>query len=98
MNKKQLNHSETNSSLKIDYFMKKINLSEAKAHLGRYLKAASSGERIVISERNRPIVELVAISMPKTKKLKPGLLAGKFTVPDNFNSPLIEFESDFYGE
>ncbi|MGJ4747736.1 type II toxin-antitoxin system Phd/YefM family antitoxin [Leptospira sp. SA-E8] len=78
--------------------MKKINLSEAKAHLGRYLKAASSGERVVISERNRPMVELVAISMPKAKKLKPGLLAGKFTVPDDFNSPLVEFESDFYGE
>lgn len=78
--------------------MKKINLSEAKAHLGRYLKAASSGERIVIAERNRPIVELVAIHTSKTKKLKPGLLAGKFTVPDDFNSPLVEFESDFYGE
>lgn len=98
MSKKQLIHLETNSSLKVDYFMKKINLSEAKAHLGRYLKAASSGERVVISERNRPMVELVAISAPKTKKLKPGILAGKFSVPDDFNSTLKEFESDFYGE
>lgn len=98
MNKKQLNHFKTNSSLKVDYSMKKINLSEAKAHLGRYLKAASSGERIVIADRNRPIAELVAIHVTKTKKPKPGILAGKFTVPDDFNSPLIEFESDFYGE
>ncbi|TGM95595.1 type II toxin-antitoxin system Phd/YefM family antitoxin [Leptospira dzoumogneensis] len=98
MIEKQLIQVETNSSLKLDYFMKKVNLSEAKAHLGRYLKAASSGERVVISERNRPMVELVPISIPKTKKLKPGILAGKFTVPDDFNSPLVEFESDFYGE
>ncbi len=78
---------------------KKVNLGEAKAHLGKYLKAARGGERIILSERNRPIAELKLLpEAPRLKKPKPGILRGKFTVPEDFNSPLTEFETDYYGE
>ncbi|TGL57585.1 type II toxin-antitoxin system Phd/YefM family antitoxin [Leptospira sarikeiensis] len=79
--------------------MKKVNLSKAKAHLGKYLKAASAGEQIVILERNRPVAELKPIfETIRIRRLKPGILTGKFSVPDDFNSPLSEFESDYYGD
>lgn len=38
--------------------MKTINVTELKAHLSRYLRAASNGARIVVKDRNRPIAQL----------------------------------------
>lgn len=79
---------------------KKINLGEAKAHLGKYLKAASAGERIILAERNRPIAELKILpeASRRQKKAKPGILRNLFVVPEDFNSPVTEFEADYYGE
>ncbi|PJZ65361.1 prevent-host-death protein [Leptospira wolffii] len=78
---------------------KKVNLGEAKAHLGKYLKAASAGERIILAERNRPIAELKILpEAVRSKKPKPGILRNQFTVPDDFNSSLAEFEADYYGD
>lgn len=41
--------------------MKTINVAELKAHLSEYLQLARKGERIVVSARRVPIVELVAV-------------------------------------
>lgn len=38
--------------------MKSINVSELKAHLSRYLRAASRGTRIVVKDRDEPIAQL----------------------------------------
>jgi antitoxin (DNA-binding transcriptional repressor) of toxin-antitoxin stability system len=38
--------------------MKVINVTELKTHLSRYLRLASRGRRIVVSDRNEPIAEL----------------------------------------
>jgi antitoxin (DNA-binding transcriptional repressor) of toxin-antitoxin stability system len=38
--------------------MKAITVSELKAHLSRYLRIASRGERIVVKDRNDPIAEI----------------------------------------
>jgi len=38
--------------------MKSINVTELKAHLSRYLRAASRGARIVVKDRNEPIAQL----------------------------------------
>lgn len=75
-----------------------VNLSEAKAHLGRYVAKASVGEVITICERNRPMAELrpVRLSMAP-RKVKLGALKGKFGVPEDFNAALPEFEAAFYG-
>ncbi len=75
-----------------------VNLSEAKAHLGRYVAQAATGEIITICERNRPIAELhPARISPQPRKLKIGKLKGQFEVPDDFNEPLPEFEARLYG-
>lgn len=38
--------------------MKAINVTELKAHLSRYLRLASKGTRIVVTDRSDPIAEL----------------------------------------
>lgn len=76
-----------------------VNLSEAKAHLGRYVAKASAGEVITICERNKPLAELHPPRLAlKPQKLKIGVLKGAFEVPDDFNAPLPGFEADFYGK
>lgn len=39
--------------------MVKINIRELSHHLSKYLKEAKSGERIIVMERNKPIVEII---------------------------------------
>jgi prevent-host-death family protein len=77
-----------------------VNVSEAKAHLGRYVSQAAKGKRFVICDRNRPVAELRGLSdnTPSAKPLKLGLLKGQFNVPVTFNDPLDDFEQAFYGE
>lgn len=38
--------------------MQSIKVTELKAHLSRYLRQASRGERITVSDRDNPIAEL----------------------------------------
>lgn len=38
--------------------MKTINVSELKTHLSRYLRMASRGTRIVVTDRDDPIAQL----------------------------------------
>lgn len=38
--------------------MKSINVTELKAHLSRYLRAASRGTRIIVKDRDEPIAQL----------------------------------------
>jgi antitoxin (DNA-binding transcriptional repressor) of toxin-antitoxin stability system len=75
-----------------------ISLSEAKAHLARYVAKASEGEIITICTGNKPLARLCrATASPRPRKVKIGVLKGMFKVPDNFDAPLPEFETLFYG-
>lgn len=67
-----------------------LNVSQAKAHLGRYVSQAAKGKRFVICERNRPVAELRGLDAiePQTKPLTLGLLKGCFSVPPDLNEPL----------
>jgi len=78
--------------------MTTIKLSEAKARLGIFAERAAQGETFTISNHNRPVAVLSA--PPREKggaKPKLGLLAGKATVPKEFDSALPDFEKDYYG-
>jgi prevent-host-death family protein len=78
--------------------MSTINLSEAKAHLGRYLQRVEKGETVIICERNKPIARLAPLAKDAPgKTLRLGIWKGQFRVPKNFNAPVQEFERDFYG-
>jgi antitoxin (DNA-binding transcriptional repressor) of toxin-antitoxin stability system len=61
--------------------MKTVNISEAKANFSKLIALVYRGEKVVIAKNNLPLVDLV-IHKPEGKR-KLGLLAGKFTVPDN---------------
>lgn len=78
--------------------MRTINIHEAKTHLSRLVEEASEGEEIVIAKAGRPIARLVALR-PKAKRRKLGVLAGQFTVPDDFDAPLPpEVMASFEGQ
>ena len=38
--------------------MKKVSISEFKAHLSEYLRAAEAGESIVVCDRHRPVAQV----------------------------------------
>lgn len=72
-----------------------VNLSEAKAHLSQLVDRAYHGETIVIAKNNLPLIDLVPHRSSGKRKL--GLLAGKFSVPDDFNAEDEEINGMFYG-
>jgi len=75
--------------------MKIVNISEAKTNLSKLVALVYRGEKIVIAKNNLPLVDLV-VHKPEGKR-KLGLLAGKFTVPDNIMEEDAEINSMFYG-
>jgi antitoxin (DNA-binding transcriptional repressor) of toxin-antitoxin stability system len=75
--------------------MKIVNISEAKMNLSKLVALVYRGEKVVIAKNNLPLVDLV-IHKPEGKR-KLGLLAGKFTVPDNIIEEDAEITAMFYG-
>ena len=69
--------------------MQTINIDEAKTHLSRLIEQAAAGKEIVITRAGKPIARLVPVA--KTERpIRLGLLAGKLTVPEEFDAPLPE--------
>ena len=75
--------------------MKIVNISEAKTNLSKLVALVYRGEKVVIAKNNLPLVDMV-IHKPERKR-KLGLLAGKFTVPDNIMEKDAEINAMFYG-
>jgi len=73
-----------------------VNISEAKTNLSKLVNMVYHGEKVIIAKNNLPLVELV-IHKPEGKR-KLGLLAGKFTVPDDIMNEDPEINAMFYGE
>ncbi|MBL4775172.1 MAG: type II toxin-antitoxin system prevent-host-death family antitoxin [Mariprofundus sp.] len=72
-----------------------MNISEAKANLSKLVNMVYHGEKVVIAKNNLPLVDLV-IHKPEGKR-KLGLLAGKFSVPDDFCAEDEAINAMFYG-
>lgn len=45
--------------------MRRVSVSEAKAHLSRLLKEVRSGEEILILDRGKPVARLVPAALPE---------------------------------
>jgi prevent-host-death family protein len=41
--------------------MKSVSVSELKARLSEYLRRVKAGERVVVTERGKPVAEIVAV-------------------------------------
>jgi prevent-host-death family protein len=74
----------------------KVSISEVKANLSKYVNLAYHGERIVILKNNTPLVDIVPHQVEGKRTL--GLLAGQFTVPENFLDEDDQINSVFYGD
>jgi antitoxin (DNA-binding transcriptional repressor) of toxin-antitoxin stability system len=79
-----------------------VTIHEAKTHLSRLIAAVERGEEVIISRRNKPVVELRALeSPPKSKRSSGcGALAGYFSdsVMEHLtNNPALDkqIEEDF---
>mgnify|MGYP002632612420 CR=1 FL=1 len=72
------------------------NIHAAKTQLSKLLQRALDGEEIIIAKAGKPLVRLTPVETAP-KRREPGLWAGQFTIPDDFNDPLPEFEELFYG-
>ncbi len=71
--------------------MRTINIHEAKTHLSKLLEETSKGEEVIIAKAGKPVARLVPVGASK-KRRRLGLLAGKFSVPEDFDAPLAEEE------
>ena len=64
-----------------------INVTEAKAHLSRYLKRVERGETVVLCRRNVPIAEVRPLPKPLRGPRPVGIDRG-MTIPAAFFEPL----------
>ena len=64
-----------------------VNVHEAKTQLSRLLQAVEAGEEVVIARAGQPVARLVSF-VPVVARRRFGMLAGRYTVPADFDAPL----------
>ena len=69
--------------------MRTVNIHEAKTHLSRLVEEVSQGDEVIIAKAGKPVARLVAVTKARRRR-KLGALAGRFSVPPDFDAPLPE--------
>ena len=64
-----------------------VNVHEAKTQLSRLLQAVEAGEEVVIARAGQPVARLDSF-VPVVARRRFGMLAGRYTVPPDFDAPL----------
>jgi prevent-host-death family protein len=72
-----------------------VNVSEAKAKLSKLIDLVYRGETVTIAKNNLPLVDLVPHKPRTARRL--GTLAGKISIPDDFDAEDEEINAMFYG-
>jgi antitoxin (DNA-binding transcriptional repressor) of toxin-antitoxin stability system len=72
--------------------MQQIDLSEAKLHLVDLIDVALSGEEIIITQNDQPVLKLVRVVAPKARR-KAGSAKGLITMASDFDAPLEDFRA-----
>lgn len=75
--------------------MDPINIHEAKTQLSKLIEAVEAGEEVIIARAGKPVARLVPFKPVKPVR-KPGLMKGKFEVPDSFFDPLPDEILDYF--
>ena len=70
--------------------MTKVNVTEVKTHLSRYLDRVEAAETVILYRRNRPVAELRPIPAERKRERIFGIDQGKFTLGPEFFEPLPE--------
>ena len=64
--------------------MRIVNMSEARTHLLRLVRAAAEGEPFVIARAGEPLVKVIPLDAPDPAS-RIGFMAGEISVPDDFD-------------
>ena len=67
--------------------MDSVNIYEAKTRLSQLVDKAAAGHDVILSRNGKPLVRITALAPPK-RRLKYGVLKGKFNIPADFDDPL----------
>ena len=67
--------------------MRTVNIHAAKTQLSRLVDAAAAGEEILIARAGKPVARLGPLARPPQRRTL-GALAGRLSVPDDFDAPL----------
>jgi len=71
--------------------MTQFNIAEAKSHFSELVQKALTGEDVIISRDNKPILRLVPVKSV-SKKRQPGSAQGKILfMAADFDEPLVDF-------
>lgn len=74
--------------------MVRVNMHEAKTKLSELVKQVQAGEEVIIANAGRPVAKLVAYE-PKRPERRRGLLSGKISLADDFDSTPDDIISAF---
>ena len=72
--------------------MHHIELNEAKRQLGEIIDVALSGEEVLITQDDQPVLKLVRVVKP-TGRRKAGSAKGLIKLSNDFDAPLDDFQA-----
>ena len=72
-----------------------VNVHDAKTNLSKLLARVEAGEEIVIGRAGTPIARLIPERAIARRAGLVGAMAGRFTIPDDFDAPDPEIEAMF---
>ena len=75
--------------------METLNIYDAKTRLSQLVDKAASGEDVVVCRNGKPLVRITRLEGGK-RRVKFGLLRGRLTVPDDFDTPLPDDALDSF--
>ena len=70
--------------------MQQVDITETQAQITQLLQSALSGEEIIITRDNQPILKLVQFS-PTPKRRKRSSAKGQIWMAPDFDEPLEDF-------
>jgi antitoxin (DNA-binding transcriptional repressor) of toxin-antitoxin stability system len=73
---------------------KQVNMHEAKSQLSKLGELVQSGERVVVAKTGKPYFDLVPHREAGVAR-KPGSLAGRIVIADDFNDAEDQTITDF---
>ena len=77
--------------------MHTVNVHAAKTQFSRLVDRASAGEEIIIAKAGKPVAKLVPLNSREARpKRLLGLLAGRATLPPDFDAPLPDAVIDAF--
>ena len=76
--------------------MIRVNISELKMHLSRYLNHLGEGETMILCKRNKPIGEIRLLPQPMKARRPLGLDKGKVKLRKEFFDPLPQDLLDLF--